>query len=180
MRRGQKTDIEYTVFFCFVIVVVANWWLGNAKSPTAMNSSDATYASLRERFRPLRSLTCRTYVHTLGRVLSPPYFDVLYVYLVCDEIKSTARRSSSTTKTIKMKPEISGRKTTPRPLSCNDFLSSWNTLNQSKKRKNEQQSYTTPSVSFAAGPSQDHLATDPVRAIFSSLSATGNPVERPA
>ena len=51
--------------------VITNWRLGNAKSPAAklQEKTARTPHTLRVAggwFRPLRSLTCRTYVHTPG------------------------------------------------------------------------------------------------------------------
>ena len=55
--------------------------------------------------------------------------------------RESTPRHSSTAKKMKMKPKKSGGKN-PRALSCNKFLSDWNTLHRPKKKKIEQQSFS--------------------------------------
>ena len=98
MQSGKRFVIEYTLFMIDPIIIAAKWRLDNAKSPAAMLQEKTArtphiYASLRGWLPAvrgtLRSLTCRTYVHTRGRVILLLFRH--YVMLsVCTVVRHTA------------------------------------------------------------------------------------------
>ena len=102
----------------FFLTVVANWRLDNVKSPAAMLQEETARTPHTLRVaggsaRCARSHAARTYTPQLGSLF--PSFDVPYVPGTYER-ESTARHSSSTAKTMKMKPKHSERKKSPSPL----------------------------------------------------------------
>ena len=93
----------------FLMIVVANWRLDNAKSPAAMLQEKTARTPHTLRVADV----VRTYIPQVGYLFSS--FDLLYVYTRMHERESTARHSS-TAKTMKMKLKIRKEKKSPSPL----------------------------------------------------------------
>ena len=163
-----------------------NWRRDNAKSPrhhaAGENSSDATYASRRGRFGPLRSLTCRTYVHTPGRVLFFSFGMMVPGMSVLVRTKDARKRKHSTAQQQRKndgnETEKFGNKKIPVPSRVKNSCRMGTPCTGPKEKKKKSNSRASLSASYAARPSRDHLATDSVRVKLSSLSATVSPVAR--
>ena len=115
MRSGRGSMIDYT-WYGFLVIVVANWRLDNAKSPGAMLQEKAAWKPHTFRVADV----VRAYIPQVGYFLLLIHV-MLYFGTRMYERESTARHSS-TAKTIKMKSKKFGTKKYPRPLSCNYFL----------------------------------------------------------
>ena len=120
-------------------------------------------------FRPLRSLTCRTYVHTPGRVIL--FF--FYVLAVCMKEKAQ-HGTAALQKRYKLNRIFWKEKKSTSPHVLIFCLIGTPCTGQKRNKSNSR----ALSASYAARSSRDHLATDSVRVKLSSLSATVRPVAR--
>ena len=124
-------------------VAVANWRLDNAKSPVDMLQEKRARTPHTRRIagvsaRYACSHAVRTYIHQAGYLFS---FDTLYVPAMYEK-ESTARHSSNTANTMKMKPKISERKKIPVPSHVVIFCLIGTPCTSQRRKKNKQQSFS--------------------------------------
>ena len=151
MRSGQRSIIEYIVFYDNHIVVT-HCRLDNAKSPTAMLQEKT--ARTPHTFRIAggsalyaRSHAVRTYIPQVGYLL-------LFLMLsnCCMKRENTARHSSIAAKTVKMKQNFGKKKKSPSPRVIVFCLIGTPGTGQNikKKKTNSRASF---SASYTARPS---------------------------